>query len=123
MVAQLVAQLGGAIKVDFKKGQRPHLLQEIALQLTYPRLDINVTKGLNHLLKAPFCVHPKTGRVCVPFDPAAVPTIKQLEAELNRGGSGPAHKRTSLAAPVAVMDRFLAGLAQENSAAARRGGR
>ena len=72
------------LQVDFKKGVRPHLLHEVALQLVYPRLDIHVTKGLNHLLKAPFCVHPKTGRVCVPFDPAsvdsfdpeAVPTIK-----------------------------------------------
>ncbi|CAH2080243.1 unnamed protein product [Thlaspi arvense] len=54
-----------------------------------------VSKQMNHLLKAPFCVHPKTGRVCVPidpnncdeFDPLAVPTLPQLIEEINSGGS------------------------------------
>lgn len=63
---------------------RRHLIEEIKLQYTYPRLDVNVTKGLNHLLKAPFCVHPKSGKISIPFsvkavdkfDPSTVPTIR-----------------------------------------------
>lgn len=79
------------------RGQGPHAMryrntvEEVQLAMLYPRLDINVSKGLNHLLKAPFCVHPKTGKVCVPFnpssagkfDPMAVPTINGLLQEIN----------------------------------------
>lgn len=66
-------------------------MEDVVLQYTYPRIDSEVTKHRNHLLKAPFCVHPATGRVCVPvdprrideFDPEAVPTVGQLLRELN----------------------------------------
>ncbi|KAJ8917599.1 hypothetical protein NQ315_000082 [Exocentrus adspersus] len=68
-----------------------NLREEIKLQYSYPRLDINVTKGVNHLLKAPFCVHPKSGKVSVPFNPKmvdnfnpnTVPTINLLIDEIN----------------------------------------
>ncbi|PNY25201.1 DNA primase [Tolypocladium capitatum] len=65
--------------------------QDIVLEYTYPRLDIEVSKKLNHLLKSPFVVHPGTGRVCVPidtrnleeFDPLGVPTVQVLLAEID----------------------------------------
>ncbi|KAM8862235.1 DNA primase small subunit [Spinachia spinachia] len=77
-----------------KKGH--HFEKEIMLQYCYPRLDVNVSKGVNHLLKSPFSVHPKTGRISVPmdlneletFDPFAVPTISQICEELDRPRSG-----------------------------------
>ncbi|XP_020496490.1 DNA primase small subunit [Labrus bergylta] len=77
-----------------KKGQ--YFEKEIMLQYCYPRLDVNVSKGVNHLLKSPFSVHPKTGRISVPmdlkeldtFDPFAVPTISLICEELDRPRAG-----------------------------------
>ncbi|KAI1102155.1 prim-pol domain-containing protein [Jackrogersella minutella] len=65
--------------------------QDVVLEYTYPRLDIEVSKKLNHLLKSPFVVHPGTGRVCVPidtraldaFDPLGVPTAQGLLEEID----------------------------------------
>ncbi|XP_043715400.1 DNA primase small subunit-like [Telopea speciosissima] len=70
-------------------------VEEIIFTYAYPRIDMEVSKHMNHLLKAPFCVHPKTGRVCVPidpscceeFDPTTVPMLSTLLEELNMGGS------------------------------------
>ncbi|KAF9898842.1 hypothetical protein BX616_003549 [Lobosporangium transversale] len=64
---------------------------DIMFQYTYPRLDDKVSIDIRHLLKSPFCIHPKTGRVCVPipietcdnFDPTSAPTVPQLVKELN----------------------------------------
>ena len=75
--------------------------QDILLQYTYPRLDIEVSKKLNHLLKSPFVVHPGTGRICVPipistrkdgkqdwsalddFNPLTVPTVIEILNEID----------------------------------------
>lgn len=66
--------------------------QDIIFTSMYPRLDIEVSKHLNHLLKSPFCVHPSTGRVCVPiditkvddFNPLEVPTAPYLLKEIEK---------------------------------------
>ncbi|XP_043703824.1 DNA primase small subunit-like [Telopea speciosissima] len=87
-------QLKHLLKSGKHKGLRK-FVEEIIFTYTYPRIDLEVSKHMNHLLKAPFCVHPKTGHVCVPidprrceeFDPTTVPTLSTLLEELNMGGS------------------------------------
>jgi DNA primase small subunit len=43
-----------------KRKFKDNVARDIMFQYCYPRLDTNVTIGMNHLLKSPFCVHPKT---------------------------------------------------------------
>ena len=65
--------------------------QDIVLEYTYPRLDVEVSKKQIHLLKSPFVIHPGTGRVCVPidtkrlsrFNPLSVPTVTELLGEID----------------------------------------
>ncbi|XP_011497906.1 PREDICTED: DNA primase small subunit-like [Ceratosolen solmsi marchali] len=69
----------------------PFLIEEIMIQYAYPRLDINVSFGITHLLKSPFSVHPKTGKIGVvlnletieKFDPNNVPTVSKLMKEID----------------------------------------
>lgn len=104
-----------------------NILAEIMIQFAYPRLDIAVSKGLNHLLKSPFVVHPKTGRVCIPidpakaefFDPETVPTITQLTSEIDKFAQeekektvSKDYKKTSLREPVKIFEEFLSKLAE-----------
>ena len=41
--------------------------EDAVLELVFPRLDVNVSKDMGHMLKTPFSVHPATGRVSVPL--------------------------------------------------------
>ncbi|KRZ33169.1 DNA primase small subunit [Trichinella pseudospiralis] len=129
-----------AIKMALSK---PHIpdncrfaVSEILLQYTYPRLDMNVSKGINHLLKSPFCIHPKTGKVCVPidlekvdeFDPTSVPAIDDLLKELSENDAGEENKvdnekknrkpldynRTTLKPYVQIFERFVNSLPKED---------
>lgn len=90
------ADIDALAKTGASKALDPKALleakQDIVLEYTYPRLDIEVSKHLNHLLKSPFVVHPGTGRVCVPintkkcadFDPLGVPTVAELLEEIDQ---------------------------------------
>lgn len=116
------------------KAKLKHVVEEVQLAMLYPRLDINVSKGTNHLLKAPFCVHPKTGKICVPFnpnlvnkfDPTTVPTINLLlneinayDGKINQNNDTPEeknrvkdHKKTSLFKSIIIFEEFLRKLEQ-----------
>ncbi|KAF1838397.1 prim-pol domain-containing protein [Decorospora gaudefroyi] len=108
--------------------------QDIILEYTYPRLDAEVSKKLNHLLKSPFVVHPGTGRVCVPidtrnveeFDPLGVPTVTQLLQEIDdwRGEEGEKKmqdwEKTSLKPYVDYFRRFVAALVEEEKPTLKR---
>jgi len=112
---------------EFKKRKSSdNIMMEIMLQYSYPRLDIAVSKGMNHLLKAPFCIHPKTGRVCVPFKadkadkfkPEDVPNVLELvnqidsfTKEKNDLKDVKAYKKTAMREPVSIFEEFLSNLA------------
>lgn len=96
---------------------------ELVFTYVYPRLDINVSKQLNHLLKSPFVIHPKSGKVCVPIDaakadhfrPEDVPTIGELVAEVNahRGAQnddGPLYEKTKLLPYIKLFQSFVNNL-------------
>ena len=114
-------------KIDYAEMDRWRY--ELVFQHCYPRLDANVSKSQNHLLKSPFCVHPKTGRVCVPIDPTeaekfnpfTVPTVRALCNQIDaydraHGGAAATESvsdidKTQLKDAIATFDKtFMAGM-------------
>ena len=109
-----LAATGVSKTLDTKKLQEAK--QDILLEYTYPRLDVEVSKKRIHLLKSPFVVHPGTGRVCVPitanaalnpreveaFDPLSVPTVTELLAQVD------AYQSENNGVDGDIMDGFVA---------------
>jgi DNA primase small subunit len=96
----------------------------IVFAFTYPRLDANVTKVVNHLLKSPFCVHPSTGKISVPIDfahvdefsPDDAPTLADLFKDIDEcmaDDGRPDLDKTRLAGAARIFEAFLAGLSAE----------
>lgn len=123
-------------KGPIKKTQRlREALHNIVLHYTYPRIDLEVSKHMNHLLKSPFCVHPGTGKVCVPidpsqirdFDPANVPDVRDLLRELDKDDrsrptsanpettstSQSSWNKTSLKPYVEIFERHVDGILRD----------
>ncbi|KAJ4842469.1 hypothetical protein Tsubulata_001823 [Turnera subulata] len=113
----VTSELRGKWQQNTRRSSAPkediNLVRWAQLKSTLQSGKQKVSKHMNHLLKAPFCVHPKTGgyldvlsvlemnasamevgRVCVPidpdncdeFDPTRVPMLSQLLGELNIEG-------------------------------------
>ncbi|CAJ0573312.1 unnamed protein product, partial [Mesorhabditis spiculigera] len=101
-----------------------NFLRWFVLYHIYPRLDVNVSTGMNHLLKSPFCIHPKTGNVAVPLNPDVItefdvgkaPRIDQICTQLReavKSNETPedrkvlGYKHTSLRPYVENFERFI----------------
>lgn len=113
-----------AVRSEKKIKFRVDYITSAMFTFLYPRIDANVSKGINHLLKSPFCVHPKTGKICVPFDPEKVdefdpctcPTLNQALNEYDELAKAKTSKTKTvpcLESSIQVFNDFLKSLRDE----------
>ncbi|PLW16705.1 hypothetical protein PCANC_20194 [Puccinia coronata f. sp. avenae] len=103
-------------------------INNVILHYSYPRIDLEVSKHLNHLLKSPFCVHPATGKVCIPidpttiasFDPNSAPDVRDLLRQLDKqqSSSNPLSTAAATAATTAVSAAVTTAAAAASAASA-----
>ncbi|ODQ79756.1 hypothetical protein BABINDRAFT_161456 [Babjeviella inositovora NRRL Y-12698] len=115
---------------NFKTELLNEAKKDIIISTLYPRLDVEVSRQVIHLLKSPFCIHPSTGNICVPFDPrdgdfhpTKSPNLAQLLEELEAWDENPDNadigkkladwEKTSMKPYVDLFRKFVAGLLKD----------
>ncbi|KAG7194099.1 uncharacterized protein KQ657_004807 [Scheffersomyces spartinae] len=126
------------LKSQLQVNQLNDAKKEIIIYYLYPRLDVEVSRQLIHLLKSPFCIHPGTGNVCVPFNPQQnismdpqdddygfnpmhAPNLKVIQQEFedwhkqNKGTDSkiPDFEKTSLKPYIEYFGKFVNDLVKE----------
>ncbi|KAG5360237.1 DNA primase small subunit [Yarrowia sp. B02] len=121
-----VASSGVSPNLDTKK--LVEAKQNVILTVFMPKLDGAVSRGTGHLLKSPFCIHPKTSNICVPmavdksshellFTPEDCPKLQEIIDDYNEDTDPSSAKnaadRTRLKPFIDVFDGFVEPLMKE----------
>lgn len=119
------------LKSQGQLNQLQEAKKDVIIYYLYPKLDVAVSKLMNHLLKSPFCVHPATGNICVPFDPqhdvtgrtdepfnpAHAPNVRQVITELENttvAEAVPDYDKTSMKPFVLYFAGFVAEVVRDD---------
>lgn len=96
--------------------------EDLIMQALYPKLDVEVTKQTIHLLKAPFCIHPSTGNVCVPitesFSPEKAPKLISLQHQMDSNNNDV--EKTSLQPYLEYFAKYVSNLIKQELSSQKR---